>query len=94
MVRNLDHRVEITCPVLEEEIKKELKDILEIQLSDNVKARWLDNDLKNKYKRDRQQKKVRSQIEIYNYLYQKTVKHNEATNLALPETTEKALAAS
>src|SRR5678816_633493 len=37
MVRNLDHRVEVTCPVTEETVKQELKDILNIQLSDNVK---------------------------------------------------------
>lgn len=77
MVRNLDHRVEATCPILDETIQKELKDILDIQLSDNVKARWLDNGLQNKYKKDRSQKKVRSQIEIYNYLYQKTMKNTE-----------------
>jgi polyphosphate kinase len=71
MVRNLDHRVEATCPVLDESIRQELKNILDIQLSDNVKARWLDNELLNKYKRDHSEKKVRSQIEIYNYLFQK-----------------------
>jgi polyphosphate kinase len=74
MVRNLDHRVEATCPVLDPRIKKELKDILDIQLSDNVKARWLDNELSNHYKRDHAQKKVRAQIEIYNYLNQKNVR--------------------
>ena len=47
MVRNLDHRVEATCPVLDESIKQELKEILNIQLQDNVKARWLDNELSN-----------------------------------------------
>jgi polyphosphate kinase len=74
MVRNLDHRVEATCPVLDETIRKELKDILEIQLADNVKARWLDNELLNKYKRDdHSEKKIRSQIEIYNYLYHKAL---------------------
>jgi polyphosphate kinase len=74
MVRNLDHRVEATCPVLDETIRKELKDILEIQLADNVKARWLDNELLNKYKRDDlSEKKIRSQIEIYNYLYHKAL---------------------
>ncbi|HLK27804.1 MAG TPA: polyphosphate kinase 1 [Puia sp.] len=93
MVRNLDHRVEVTCPVLEEEIKKELKDILNIQLSDNVKARWLDNELSNTYKRDKKEKKVRSQIEIYNYLYQKTTKHNETLTAQLTDTTEKTVAA-
>lgn len=72
MVRNLDHRVEATCPIVDENIKKVLKNILEIQLSDNVKARILDNDLSNRYVRDRKQKKVRSQVEIYNYLHQKT----------------------
>ncbi len=73
MVRNLDHRVEATCPVLDRVIQKELKDILNIQLSDNVKARWLDNELSNQYKRDHAQKKVRAQIEIYNYLNQKNI---------------------
>src|SRR6202000_2975068 len=73
MVRNLDHRVECTCPILDEGIAQELKEILEIQLSDNVKARWLDNELLNKYKRDHPEHRVRSQIEIYNYLYQKAI---------------------
>jgi polyphosphate kinase len=62
--------------VLDESIRKELKNILDIQLSDNVKARWLDNELLNKYKRDHSEKKVRSQIEIYNYLYHKA-QHGE-----------------
>src|SRR4029077_10866548 len=70
MVRNLDHRVEATCPVTDPAIRKELKEILNIQLADNVKARWLDGNLQNHYKKD-QSKKVRSQIEIYQYLNQK-----------------------
>jgi polyphosphate kinase len=72
MVRNLDHRVEATCPVLDAGITQELKEILDIQLADNVKARWLDNGLQNSYVRD-DREKVRSQIEIHNYLYQKAV---------------------
>jgi polyphosphate kinase len=93
MVRNLDHRVETTCPVIDKPIQKELKDILNIQLSDNVKARWLNNELNNEYKHDKQQKKIRSQIEIYNYLYQKTAKHAEAATIQLNEITDKAVAA-
>lgn len=73
MVRNLDHRVEATCPINDPNIKKVLKNILEIQLSDNVKARILDNDLSNRYVRDKGHKRVRSQVEIYNYLQQKTI---------------------
>jgi len=75
MVRNMDHRVEATCPVLDPKIRTELKEILQIQLSDNVKARWLDNNLMNNYKKD-QLKKIRSQIEIYQYLNQKINKPN------------------
>jgi polyphosphate kinase len=85
MVRNLDHRVEATCPVLDEQIQKELKDILDIQLSDNVKARWLDNELTNQYKRDHSKKKIRSQIEIYNYLHQKNMKNAETILMPVPE---------
>jgi len=76
MVRNLEHRVEVTCPVWNEELKQELRDILNIQLQDNVKARWLDNDLSNEYVRTTK-KKIRSQVETYNYLYKKTQPHRE-----------------
>jgi polyphosphate kinase len=58
---------------------------LQIQLSDNVKARWLDNNLQNDYKKN-QSKKVRSQIEIYQYLNQKINKQNllQEPALAMP----------
>jgi polyphosphate kinase len=84
MVRNLDHRVEATCPVLDESIRSELKNILDIQLSDNVKARWLDNELLNKYKRDHSEKRVRAQIEIYNYLFHKAMHGSAAIPLGPP----------
>jgi polyphosphate kinase len=62
MVRNLDHRVEITCPIFDEDIRKVLKNMLNIQLSDNVKARILNNSLSNDYVRT-DGKKTRSQVE-------------------------------
>ncbi len=71
MVRNLDHRVEAACPILDKEIQQELKDILQIQLNDNVKARILDNNLSNEYVENDSTKKIRSQIETYNYLLKK-----------------------
>lgn len=71
MVRNLDHRIEVACPVFEKDIQKELKDILQIQLSDNIKARKLDNTQSNQYINPRNTKKVRSQVDTYNYLYRK-----------------------
>jgi polyphosphate kinase len=72
MLRNLEHRVEASCPVFDEEIKKELKDILQIQLHDNVKARWLNNRQTNEYVRT-DGVKIRAQVETYHYLYQKTL---------------------
>jgi polyphosphate kinase len=78
MVRNIDHRVEATCPVTEESVKQELIDILNIQLSDTVKARVLNNELNNEYvKGVKGKKRIRSQIETYQYLYKKTLTHSE-----------------
>jgi len=71
MVRNIDHRIEAACPIFEKSIQQELKDILQIQLSDNIKARILDNELSNQYVNPRNTKKVRSQLETYNYLHKK-----------------------
>ncbi len=73
MVRNLDHRIEVSCPVFERDIQTELKEIMQIQLSDNIKARKLDNELENQYINPRNTKKVRSQVETYNYLFKKVI---------------------
>ena len=52
--------------------KVEFKEILDIQLRDNVKARIQDADEKNEYvKKGENEKSVRSQYEIYNYLQEK-----------------------
>jgi polyphosphate kinase len=72
MVRNLDHRVEATCPILDPEIRKELKDIIAIQLKDNIKARVLDNALSNEYVPVADgEEMIRSQYETYFYLHNK-----------------------
>ena len=71
MVRNIDHRVEAACPIFEKNIQQELKDLLQIQLKDNIKARILDNELSNQYVNPRNTKKIRSQVETYNYLFRK-----------------------
>ncbi|MEP6746216.1 MAG: polyphosphate kinase 1 [Bacteroidota bacterium] len=68
MVRNIDHRVEVTCPIFNNDIKKVLKTILGIQLNANVKARILNNELTNEYVKSNG-KRVRAQVEIYNYLH-------------------------
>lgn len=78
MVRNLDHRVEAAIHVTNKDIIAELKDIISIQLQDNVKARYLNKELSNTYVPADENHKVRSQIQIYNYLQQKTLHLEDA----------------
>jgi polyphosphate kinase len=80
MVRNLDHRVEAAVPILDKQIQQELNDIMDIQLNDNVKARILNDDLDNDYVNPRNTKKIRSQIEIYNYLLKKNYNIETGSN--------------
>jgi polyphosphate kinase len=71
MTRNLDYRIEAACPIFEKSIREELKAIIHIQLADNIKARKLDNELMNLHINPRNTRKVRSQVETYNYLFRK-----------------------
>lgn len=73
MTRNLDYRIEAAAKITDKNLKKELKDILDIQLKDNVKARILDKKLSNEYVR-KDKHECRSQIETYKYLKAKTSK--------------------
>lgn len=68
MKRNLSRRIEVAFPIYSERIKKEIKDLLMLQLMDSVKARILEKNLKNSYKRSEDKKPLESQIEIYHYL--------------------------
>lgn len=74
MIRNLDHRLEAAVPITKKSLCNELKRITEIQLKDNVKARVLEGTLQNIYVAQDGNARVRSQIEIYNYLHQKNIK--------------------
>ena len=75
MTRNLDNRVEVTCPILDPNIKKEINDIFEIYWSDNVKSRTVNNEIPNQYQINQNSKKlIRSQIEIINYYKSKLEK--------------------
>jgi polyphosphate kinase len=67
MVRNFDNRVEVACPVEDKELRKELQDMLDIELTDNSKARIIAGREANRYKNGGAPKQ-RSQIEFYNYL--------------------------
>lgn len=68
MPRNLNRRVEVACPIYDEEIKKELKKMLQIQLMDNTKARILDPGLQNRYVKSNPGVPFRAQEDYYNYI--------------------------
>jgi polyphosphate kinase len=67
MTRNLDARVEVTCPIYDSEIKQELIDTFEIGWKANVKARLHSETLENKYRKRPDEKPFRAQLETYNY---------------------------
>jgi len=71
MTRNLDRRIEIAAPVYDEDIRQELKDMINIQLRDNVKARIIDYDQNNDYLQNDSEENIRSQVELYQYYKQK-----------------------
>ena len=68
MTRNLDNRVEVTCPILQEDLKKEILDIFNIYWSDNIKSRLVNSNSKS---RITNQKSFRSQEKMYNYYLNK-----------------------
>jgi len=69
MSRNLDRRVEVACPVYDENLKNELLNMFLVQWKDTSAARILDNDLSNRLNQPGDgEKPFRSQIEFYNYL--------------------------
>jgi polyphosphate kinase len=72
MNRNLDGRVEVTCPIYDQEIKKELIDNFDLGWKGNVKARVHSANLDNKYREKNSDPVFRAQIETYKY-YQKKV---------------------
>ena len=71
MSRNFEHRVEVGFPVLDAEVRQEIRDIIEFQLQDNVKARDITKTNTNKYHKNRLAAKVRAQVQTYNYLKNK-----------------------
>lgn len=67
MGRNLDRRIEVAFPIYDVDIQKTIKDLLEIQWADNVKARIIDGKADNTF-REFALPAIRSQDETYDYL--------------------------
>lgn len=64
MTRNTEKRVEVACPVLDEQIRRQINHDLKVMLSDNVKARVMQKDgtyTKRKIKEETSAKMIDSQ---------------------------------
>ncbi|GAL67422.1 polyphosphate kinase 1 [Jejuia pallidilutea] len=70
MTRNIENRVEVSCPIYSEELKQEIIDNFNICWKDNVKARLINTENENEYRID-DNPKVRSQIALYDYYLDK-----------------------
>jgi polyphosphate kinase len=66
MKRNLSHRIEVVTPIFDEDHKKTIQDLIELQLKDNVKARIIDGKQENNFVKSNQNS-IQSQLETYNY---------------------------
>ncbi len=64
MPRNLDRRVEVAFPILAPECRRQIRQILDLQLSDNTKARLLQPDGTN-VRKAAAETKTRSQFMLY-----------------------------
>ncbi|MDN5212552.1 polyphosphate kinase 1 [Fulvivirgaceae bacterium BMA12] len=72
MKRNLYRRIEVGFPIYDPAIRKELMQLINLQLKDNVKARKLDKNHKHlPIKRAPRARKIRAQIQFYNWLKSK-----------------------
>jgi polyphosphate kinase len=67
MTRNLDRRVEVACPIFDKDVQREIRDMIEIQLKDNVKARIINSTQDNVYVSSNGSERIRSQFELYHY---------------------------
>lgn len=68
MTRNIDNRVEVAVELLSPAIKHQVLDILALLFSDNTKARVIDKSLSNDYVSRGNQRKVRGQLAVHQYI--------------------------
>lgn len=68
MTRNIDRRVEVAFPIYDLKIKREIRDLIDIQLRDNTKAREINQWNTNRYIGAKRKIRHRAQEDIYHYL--------------------------
>ena len=69
MTRNLSRRIEVAFPIYNKEAFSQIREIIELQVNDNTKARDVDN---NYFTSSDEAEKVQSQSETYTFLKQLT----------------------
>lgn len=67
MKRNLDHRIEVACPIYDKEARFLIKNLMDLQLADNTKARWVNGNKNNQYVSS-DNIAVNAQMDFYNFL--------------------------
>ena len=73
MTRNIEKRVEVACPIYQDNLKKQVLDTLEITANDNVKTRLINIGMQNSFLRN-SKSNIRSQW--YTYTYFKKILNN------------------
>ncbi|GLR71086.1 polyphosphate kinase 1 [Agaribacter marinus] len=68
MTRNMDYRIEVGCPVKSPEARELIDALLDFQFKDTLKSRVIDEHQVNEYVKRGNRKKLRSQIQIHQYL--------------------------
>lgn len=71
MERNLDYRVEVSVAIYDPFVRKEIREFMELQWRDNVKARLIEGSQPNEYvKREKAEESVRAQMALYDQIRQ------------------------
>lgn len=73
MTRNLNRRVEVTVPIYDDKIKRQLRDHFEILWKDNTKSRIFDANQSNAY-RKLNGPKIRAQLDMHTYVKKQLLK--------------------
>ncbi len=68
MTRNLDNRIEVLTPILDSDIYKVLREVINLQLDDSIKSRRLDKNQMNNYISKKGEYLNSSQHKIYSFL--------------------------
>ena len=77
MARNIFNRIEVCFPITDPMIRREVRDLVNLQLQDNVQAVWINAELSNTPVTN-DESPLRSQEAIYHYLKNKIINQQPA----------------